>query len=100
MDSPYKGAKILAGATAGEAIFYDPNRRLEEAQHKGCAVHPIDDKKWEEIVNRLLKLGEIFGLGISRDNGSITLRIDGRLEPMGPEHFRWVIPKGELEGYH
>jgi hypothetical protein len=100
MDSPYKGAKILAGASAGEAIFYDPNRRLQEAQYKGCAVHPVEDKKWGEIATRLLKLEEIFGLGISRENGYITLRIDGRLETVTPEHFRWVIPKGELEGYH
>jgi glutamate synthase domain-containing protein 3 len=100
MDSPYKGAKILAGASAGEAIFYDPNRRLEEAQYKGCAVHPIDDKKWKEIVDRLIHLGEIFGLGISRENSHLTLRIDGGLETVVSEHFRWVIPKGELEGYH
>jgi glutamate synthase domain-containing protein 2/ferredoxin len=100
MDSPYKGAKILAGASAGEAIFYDPSGRLEEAQYKGCMVHPVDDKKWEEIVNRLLKLEKIFGLGISRENSHFTLRIDGRLETVAPEHFRWVIPKGELEGYH
>ena len=54
MDSPYSGGKILAGASAGEVIFYDPNGRLEEAQYKGCAVKPVDDKKWEEIVGRLL----------------------------------------------
>jgi hypothetical protein len=100
MDSPYKGAKLLAGASSGEAIFYDPDRRLEEAQYKGCAVHPVEDKKWGEIANRLLKLEEIFALGISRENAYITLRIDGRLETVTPEHFRWVIPKGELEGYH
>lgn len=100
MASPYKGAKILAGASAGEALFYDPNGRLEEAQYKGCSVHPIDDKKWEEIVDRLLKLEKIFGLGLSRDNGQVTFRIDGRLETMTPEHFLWAIPKGELEGYH
>lgn len=100
MDSPYKGAKILAGASAGEAVFYDPNRRLDEAQYKGCAVHPIDDKKWKDIVDRLMHLGDIFGLGISRQNSHLTLHIDRRLETLAPEHFRWVIPKGELEGYH
>jgi glutamate synthase domain-containing protein 3 len=100
MDSPYKGAKILAGASAGEAIFYDPNRRLEEAQYKGCAVHPIDDNKWKEMIDRLIHLGNIFGLGISRENSHLTLRIEGHLETVAPEHFRWIIPKGELEGYH
>jgi hypothetical protein len=60
----------------------------------------MDDKKWKEIVDRLIRLGDIFGLGISRENSHLTLRIDGRLETAAPEHFRWVIPKGELEGYH
>jgi len=100
MDSPYKGAKILAGASAGEVIFYDPNGRLEEAQYKGCVVHLIDDKKWTEIVGRLISLENIFNLGISKENDQITLRIDGHLETMTPEHFRWIIPRGELEGYH
>jgi glutamate synthase domain-containing protein 2/FAD/FMN-containing dehydrogenase/ferredoxin/glutamate synthase domain-containing protein 1 len=100
MNSPYKGAKILAGASAGETIFYDPNRRLEEAQYRGCMVHPIDDKKWREILGRLMQVGDIFGLGISRENSRLILRIDGHLRTLEPEHFRWIIPKGELEGYH
>jgi hypothetical protein len=100
MDSPYKGAKILAGASAGEAIFYDPNARLEEGQYKGCAVHPIDERKWAEIIDRLMNLENIFGLGISRDNSHLIIRTDGHVERMTPEHFRWIIPKGELEGYH
>jgi glutamate synthase domain-containing protein 3 len=100
MDSPYRGAKILAGASAGEAIFYDPSRRLEEAQYKGCSVHAIDDQKWKEIVNRLLSLETIFGLGLSKENGHLNIRIDGHLETLSPEQFRWIIPRGELEGYH
>jgi glutamate synthase domain-containing protein 3 len=100
MDSPYKGAKILAGASAGEMIFYDPGRRLEEAQYKGCMAHPIDDKKWKEIVDRLIHLGNIFGLSISKENKHLILRIDGHLETTTPEQFQWIIPKGELEGYH
>lgn len=100
MDSPYKGAKILAGASAGEAIFYDPNDRLEEAQYKGCAVHPIDDGKWTEITDRLMNLENIFGLGILKENSHLTIRIDENLETMTLEDFRWIIPKGELEGYH
>jgi hypothetical protein len=73
---------------------------LEEAQYKGCAAHPIDDKKWKEIAERLKSLENIFGLGLSKTNGHLNIRIDGHLETMTPEHFRWIIPKGELEGYH
>jgi glutamate synthase domain-containing protein 2/FAD/FMN-containing dehydrogenase/glutamate synthase domain-containing protein 3/ferredoxin len=100
MPSPYSGAKILAGASAGEAIFYDPGDRLEEAQYKGCVLQPIDDKKWQEIIDRLMKLERIFDLGISQENNHLTLRIDNHLRPVTPEDFKWIIPTGELEGYH
>jgi len=100
MPSPYSGAKILAGASAGEAIFYDPSDRLEEAQYKGCVLQPIDDKKWQEIIDRLMKLENIFALGFSRENNHLTVKIDGCLQTITPENFLWIIPKGELEGYH
>jgi glutamate synthase domain-containing protein 3 len=100
MPSPYSGAKILAGASAGEAIFYDPNGRLEEAQYKSCFAQSIDDKKWEEIMGRLMILENIFALGFSRQNNHLTAKIDGHLQTLTPENFRWILPKGELEGYH
>ncbi|NWG01509.1 MAG: FAD-binding protein [Syntrophaceae bacterium] len=100
MDSPYKGGKILAGASAGEVIFYDPKRRLDEAQYKGCMEKPIDDAKWEEIVGRLTHLEEIFSLQFSRTNSHLTAIIDGEQRNITSESFRWVVPKGELEGYH
>ncbi|HSB05461.1 MAG TPA: hypothetical protein VLK23_09710, partial [Thermodesulfobacteriota bacterium] len=98
--TPYGGAKILAGASAGEVIFYDPNRKLEEAQYKGCAIKPIDDKNWEGLVTRLLQLEKIFGLGIDKENSHLTIRIDGKVEPLTPEQFLWLVPMGGLEGYH
>lgn len=100
MDSPYKGGKILAGASAGEIIFYDSEVRLQEAQYKSCMVQAIDGKKWGEIVDRLMNLEKIFSLGISRENNHLTALIDGHLQTMTPESFRWILPKGELEGYH
>jgi hypothetical protein len=74
--------------------------RLEEAQYKGCLVQAIGEKKWEEIVNRLMTLEKIFGLGISRKNNHLTAMIDGHLQTLTLESFRWILPKGELEGYH
>jgi glutamate synthase domain-containing protein 2/FAD/FMN-containing dehydrogenase/glutamate synthase domain-containing protein 3/ferredoxin len=100
MDSPYKGGKILAGASAGEVVFYDPKGRLDEAQYKSCLVQSVDHKKWEEIMERLMNLEKIFGLGISRKNSHLTVMIDGHLQTLTPESFRWILPKGELEGYH
>ncbi len=100
MPSPYSGAKILAGASAGEAIFFDPDHRLEKAQYKGCATKPVDDKKWEEMVGRLMKLETMFALGLSRENSHLILRIDGDLQTITPDRFRWILPTGELEGYH
>jgi len=100
MNSPYGGAKILAGASAGEVIFYDPQKRLEEGQYKSCVVQPIGDKKWDEIVGRLMKLESIFGLGFSRENSHLTATIDEKHQTITLDSFRWLLPKGELEGYH
>ncbi len=100
MDSPYKGAKILAGASAGEIIFYDPQKRLEDAQYKSSMVRNIDEKKWTQIVDRLMNLEKIFNLGISRENSHLAALIDGHPQTITPESFRWILPKGELEGYH
>jgi glutamate synthase domain-containing protein 3 len=100
MPSPYRGAKILAGASAGEVIFYDPFGRLEEAQYKGGAAQPVDGNKWKEIVDRLLSLENLYGLGIRRENSHLTVPLDGEVRAILPEHFRWIRPKGELEGYH
>jgi hypothetical protein len=47
-----------------------------------------------------MNLEEIFGLGFSRKNGHLTAIIDGELQTLTPESFRWIRPKGELEGYH
>ena len=98
--SPYRGGKILAGASAGEVLFYDPERKIEEAQHHGCMVKPVDDKKWEDIARRLVHLEKIFALGIDRKNSHLTLRIEGKSVDLTPEKFLWVIPTGSLEGYH
>jgi hypothetical protein len=47
-----------------------------------------------------MKLEKIFGLGFSRQNSHLTARIGGELKTITPESFRWILPKGELEGYH
>ena len=52
------------------------------------------------IVRRLLHLEKIFALGIGKENSHLTLRVDGKTEPLTPEQFLWVIPTGSLEGYH
>jgi len=100
LPSPYQGNKILAGASAGEVIFYDPFGRLEEAQYGGCVVKPIDEKKWKDILGRLMKLEEIFSLGFSRVGDHFVGHMDGGVETIAREHFCWVLPKGVLEGYH
>jgi len=100
LPSPYSGAKILAGASAGEILFYDPDNKLDPAQYKGSVVHPIDDKKWKEVMERLMRLEGMFALGFSRENNHLTVRINGRAETITPDRFKWVLPTGTLEGYH
>jgi glutamate synthase domain-containing protein 2/FAD/FMN-containing dehydrogenase/glutamate synthase domain-containing protein 3/ferredoxin len=100
MESPYRGAKILAGASAGEVIFYDPKEKVSDAQYRSCVAKPIDHQKWEGIMNRLMSLEKVFGLGFSRENSHLTIHIEKELQIMRPEDFKWIVPKGELAGYH
>ena len=90
----------MAGASAGEVIFFDPHGKLEEAQYQGSKAHPLDEAKWEEVLGRLLKLEDIFGLGICRDESRLMLHFDGRNRTILPENFKWILPTGSLEGYH
>jgi hypothetical protein len=60
------------------------DRTIEEAQHHGCNVKPIDDKKCEDIARRLLHLEKIFALGIGKENSHLILRVDGKTEPLTP----------------
>jgi glutamate synthase domain-containing protein 2/FAD/FMN-containing dehydrogenase/ferredoxin len=100
LESPYGGAKILAGASAGEVIFFDPHGRLAEAQYQGSKAHPVDEKKWGEISGRLLKLEGIFGLGLRPEEDRLILDVDGERRTLLPENFKWILPTGSLEGYH
>jgi hypothetical protein len=56
------------------------------------------DKKWEDIARRLPHLEKIFGLG--KEDSHLTLRVDGKTEPLTPEQFIWIISTGSLEGDH
>jgi len=47
-----------------------------------------------------LHLEKIFALGIGKENSHLTLRVDGKTEPLTPEQFLWVLLRGSLDGYH
>jgi len=100
MHTPYGGAKVLAGASAGEVIFCDSLGKLDDAQLQGSMTRPIDERKWLDIVDRLMSLESAFALGFRRENGKITAFLDGHQQEIIPEDFRWILPMGELEGYH
>jgi hypothetical protein len=72
------------------ALPFDSDRKIEKAQHHGCVEKPIDDKKWEDIVHRPLYLEKIFAFGIVKENCHLTLRVDGKTEPLTPEQFLWI----------
>jgi hypothetical protein len=92
------GEKILAGASAGEVLFYDPHRKIEKAQFRGCNLKSVDDKKCDDIARRLLHLEKIFALGIGKENSHLTLRINRKTEPLTPEKFLWVIQPAAWKG--
>jgi hypothetical protein len=80
------------------ASHFNSHRKIEKAQNHGCNVKPIDAKKWEDIARRLLYLEKIFALGIGKKDSHLTLRVDGKTEPLTPEQFLRVIQPAAWKG--
>jgi len=94
--SPYVGGKILAGASAEKSCLRSkPKDR--KAQYHGCNVKPVDDKKWEDIVRRLLHLEKIFALGIGKENSHLTSGSTESGTP-DPEQFLWSSQPAAWKG--
>ena len=67
---PYLGKFFMSGAAAGRVFVFDPERRLDPAQHRGNVVEPIDVRTWENDLAP-------FVATEARRRGA-PLRIDGR----------------------
>ena len=96
---PYRGTKLLGGASRGNMLFFDPYHRLDPHQytHGKLTEMTADDwPKWQTMVEATLMLA---GVVIDEENGIRSFIADGKTFPLTPEHFRLIVPSGGLKGY-
>ncbi|NUQ40251.1 MAG: FAD-binding protein [Calditrichaceae bacterium] len=98
-ERPYRGTKLLGGASRGNMLFFDPENRLDPHQYThGKFVELTADNwpYWKERVESTLRLA---GVEIWGQNGSAAFIADGKEFKIAPENFRLIIPRGGLKGY-
>ena len=96
---PYRGTKLLGGASRGNMLFFDPYHRLDPHQytHGKLTEMTADDwPKWQTMVEATLMLA---GVVIDEEDGIRSFIADGKTFPLTPEHFRLIVPSGGLKGY-
>ena len=98
-ERPYRGTKLLGGASRGEMLFFDPYNRLDPHQYthgKLKAIQPEEWSRWKEMIITTLREAGIF---IENENGNEVFEADGKRFALVPDYFKLIVPKGELKGY-
>ncbi|HFB68595.1 MAG TPA: hypothetical protein ENJ66_06500, partial [Calditrichae bacterium] len=98
-ERPYRGTKLLGGASRGKMLFFDPYKRLDPHQYTHGKVEPLAPEewpRWKEMVRTTLREA---GVPIRQQNGREVFEADGKTFAIVPEHFTLIVPKGGLKGY-
>jgi hypothetical protein len=97
-DRPYRGTKLMGGASRGNMLFFDPYDRLDPNQyaHGKLKEIPAEDwDYWKKMVADTLKLSGVELKG----NDKQAFIADGKSFAISPENFKLLVPKGGLKGY-
>jgi glutamate synthase domain-containing protein 3 len=98
-ERPYRGTKLLGGASRGNMLFFDPHDRLDPQQYVHAKLKEIKDADWEFWKGMVEETLELAGVTLIK-NGNITSFIaDDQSFEIRPINFKLIVPKGGLKGY-
>ncbi len=96
---PYRGTKLLGGASRGNLLFFDPYQKLDPHQYAHGKVKEIAEEDWpywkEVVMNTLDKTG----VELHHKKGKVSFVADDREFEIAPKNFVLIVPKGGLKGY-
>lgn len=98
-DRPYRGTKLLGGASRGNMLFFDPYDRLDPHQYAHGKLKDIAAQEWDYWKKMVVDTLELSGVKIKKNNGKDIFVADGRSFALSPENFKLLVPKGGLKGY-
>jgi len=98
-ERPYRGTKLLGGASRGNMLFFDPYDRLITVQYNhGKLKVPTANEwiYWKEMVEKTLLFA---GVTLQLIDGVSSFIADGKTFTLEPQNFKLIVPKGGLKGY-
>ena len=98
-DRPYRGTKLLGGASRGRFLFFDPNNRLDPNQYIHGKIEDITDQDWLYWQMRILELLSLGGCYIEEENGTPSIIINDKKIDLSKKNFKLIVAKGGLKGY-
>ena len=98
-ERPYRGTKLMGGASRGNMLFFDPENRLDARQHRDGKIVDLDESNWpywKAVVRETL---ELAGAPVRETGGEAAFTVDRTDYFIVPEHFKLIVPRGGLKGY-
>jgi hypothetical protein len=98
-DRPYRGTKLLGGASRGNMLFFDPNNRLEPSQFTHGRLEKIEEQDWSRWEKMVVDTLNLAGVKIVEDSNIKCFYADEKKYKIIPDQFKLIKPKGGLKGY-
>ena len=98
-DRPYRGTKLLGGASRGNMLFFDPNDSLDTHQYVHGKVEELTPELWAYWEARVEKTLNLAGITINEGVQGKTFAASGREYQIRPDNFKLIVPKGGQKGY-
>ncbi|NOX37835.1 MAG: FAD-binding protein [Calditrichaeota bacterium] len=98
-ERPYRGTKLLGGASRGKMLFFDPYDRLHPRQYTHGKLEQIEPREWPRWQQMVLDTLQLAGVHVEEHRGVYRFVADDRVFEIAPNLFKLVVPKGGLKGY-
>ncbi len=96
---PYRGTKMLGGASRGSMLFFNPNHRLDPHQYSQAHSKEITPEIWPYWEKMILETLQLSGVPIQTQGSVRTFEADKQTFEIAPKNFTLIAPKGKLKGY-
>ncbi|RKZ11683.1 hypothetical protein DRQ50_13190, partial [bacterium] len=87
-DRPFRGTKLLGGASRGRMLFFDPDDRLHPRQHTPGRIKPLDGHSWPFWRDKLEETLAFAGVNVQQRDGAATIEVGGRTIELSPANCR------------
>ncbi len=98
-ERPYRGTKLLGGASRGKMLFFDPYNRLDPHQYAHGKLENLSQRDWQPWKQMVFDTLQMAGIEVYEEAGESSFQADGKAFSITPQNFKLVVPKGGLKGY-